>query len=126
MRRKSTKIAMAVAAAAVIATGGAALTESNVLPADTIAGYNTTSVSGATVDEIIYGLNPDGTQIVSAKLTFATDMTDRLVTAGFDGDVNLRSCDITGDPKVVTCSGFTQSTSAAQHFHVAVTEDPAP
>jgi hypothetical protein len=128
MRRKSTKIAIAIAAAAVIATGGAALTQSNSVQAS-VAGYGTSSISGATATEVTYTLSANGQQITDAAIVFDGDMTDRTIKAGFDNDATLRSCsldsyDNVADKSHVSCSGFTQSTSSSQNFHVAVTETP--
>jgi hypothetical protein len=127
MRRKSTKIAIAIATAAVIAAGGAALTASNTVPAS-VAGYGTSAISGATATALTYTLNADGTQITDAALTFDGDVTDRTIKAGFGTD-NLTACtvgayDNVGDETPVTCSGFTQNTAASATFHVAVTETP--
>jgi hypothetical protein len=124
MRRKSTKIAIAIATAAVIAAGGAALTAGNTVQAS-IAGYGTSSITGATASEVTYTLNANGTQITDARIIFTTDMSDRTIKAGFDNDATLVDCVVDGtDTSLVTCSGFTQSTAAAQNFHVAVTETP--
>jgi hypothetical protein len=126
MRRKSTKIVVAIAAAAVIATGGAALTQSNTVE-PSVAGYGTSSISGATATEVTYTLNANGTQITAADLIFNSSMDDRLIKAGFDNDAALVDCVINGgDDTKVHCGGFTQSTATSLNFHVAVTEDPAP
>jgi hypothetical protein len=120
----STKIVLAIATAAVIAAGGAALTANNVLPAS-VAGYGTSNISGATATALTYTLSADGTQINSAALTFQGDVTNRTIKAGFGTD-NLTACTIgaynagtTSTP--VTCSGFTQSTNTSATFNVAVT-----
>jgi hypothetical protein len=128
MRRKSTKIAVAIAVIAAVAAGGAALTASNVVPAS-VAGYGTSSISGATATALTYTLSADGSQITAAALTFDGDVTDRTIKAGFDNDATLRSCTIgaydgVGDETPVTCSGFTQNTATSATFHVAVTETP--
>jgi hypothetical protein len=128
MRRKSTKIAIAIATAAVIAAGGAALTANNTVQAS-VAGYGTSSISGATATEVTYTLNADGTQITDAAIIFDGDMTDRTIKAGFANDATLRSCtvdsyDNVADKSHVSCAGFTQSTASSQNFHVAVTETP--
>jgi hypothetical protein len=128
MRRKSTKIAIAIATAAVIAAGGAALTAGNTVQAS-VAGYGTSTISGATATEVTYTLNADGTQITAAALIFDGDMTDRTIKAGFDNDATLRACTVDSydsgtDKSHVSCSGFTQSTATSQNFHVAVTETP--
>jgi hypothetical protein len=124
MRRKSTKIAIAIATAAVIAAGGAALTQSNTVQAS-VAGYGTSTISGATATEVTYTLNANGTQITDASIIFQDELSDRTIKAGFDNDATLRDCDVdVNDSHHVTCAGFTQSTAASQNFHVAVTETP--
>jgi hypothetical protein len=125
MRRKSTKIAVVIAAIAAIAAGGAAFTAANTVPAS-IAGYGTSSISGATATALTYTLSADGTQITDAALTFTGDVTDRTIVAGFGTD-DLTPCTagaFAAGVTPVTCTGFTQNTAASSTFHVAVTETP--
>src|SRR4051812_7125824 len=112
MRRKSTKIALAIAAAAAIAAGGAAFTDGNVMPLDSVAGYGSVDVSGATVSEVKYTLSDNGTKITAAHLIFAGEMGAHVIKAGFDSDASLVDCAVDGaDPHKATCSGFDQNTA---------------
>jgi hypothetical protein len=124
MRRKTTKIAIAIATAAAIAAGGAALTANNSLPAS-VAGYGTSNISGATATSLKYTLSADGTEINSAALVFSGDMTGKTIKAGFGTD-DLSACTVgsyDGSASTpVTCSGFTQDTHDSSTFNVAVTD----
>jgi hypothetical protein len=125
MRRKTTKIAIAIATAAAIAAGGAALTDNNSLPAS-VAGYGTSSISGATATSLKYTLSADGTEINSAALVFDGDVEDKTIKAGFGTD-NLTACTVGSydsgqDETPVTCAGFTQDTHDSSTFNVAVTD----
>src|SRR4051812_8424892 len=121
MRRKSTKIVVAIAAIAAIVAGGAAFTASNTVPAS-IAGYATSSISGATATALTYTLSADGTQITGASLTFTGDQTGRRIAAGFGTD-DLNVCTVgafAAGKTSVTCTGFGQNTAASATFNVAV------
>jgi hypothetical protein len=127
MRRKSTKIAVAIAVIAAVAAGGAALTAANDIPATSVAGYDSSTITGATATALTYTLSADGTEITDAALTFTGDVTDRTITAGFDNDATLRTCTpgaFAGGVTPVTCSGFHQDTTSSASFHVAVVETP--
>jgi hypothetical protein len=104
-------------------TSSMALTNSNSVPATTV-GYGTSTISGATATSIVYTLNGSGTQITGAALTFTGDITTgKVVKAGFGGDA-LTTCTIGSyaDPSTaVACAGFTQASSTASAFNVAVT-----
>jgi hypothetical protein len=107
---------------AAIAAGGAAFTAGNTVP-DTVAGYGTSNITGATVTALHYTLNADGTQITDAALTFQGDQTHNVVKAGFGTDA-LTTCTVgsyDGASTPATCSGFTQSTHDSATFNVAVT-----
>jgi hypothetical protein len=124
MRRNTKKIVAGVAAIAALAAGGAAFTASNTVP-DTVAGYGTSNITGATATSIKYTLSADGTQINSAALVFHGDVTGDDVKAGFGSDA-LTDCtvgthDSGTDSTPATCSGFTQDTAASATFNVAVT-----
>jgi hypothetical protein len=131
MKRKTKKIILAVAVIGAVAAGGAAFTAANTVP-DTIAGYGTSTISGATVDSIQYTTNGDGTQITDAALTLPGDLTAtatepaKTVRAGFGTDA-LATCTLV-DYNVTkalattyTCTGFTQDTAASATFNVVVT-----
>jgi hypothetical protein len=112
-----------LALVAVGSAGGSAITASNTLP-NTTAGYGSSTISGATATSIVYTLSADGTEINVVTLLFTGNLTSgKVVKAGFGTDA-LSSCTIGAysDPNTtVTCSGFSQSTSTASAFNVAVT-----
>jgi hypothetical protein len=123
MRSKPGRIAAAIAVVGVLAIGGTALTASNTIPAS-VAGYGTSTISGATATALTYTLAADGTTITGADLTFTGDQTGRTVKAGF-GTAALTACTVgtfesVGNTTPVTCSGYTQSTASSSTFNVAV------
>lgn len=123
MRRRTSRIIAAAAVIAAVAAGGAAFTASNTIP-DSVAGYGTSDISGATATALDYTLSADGTTITDAALTFTGDQTGRTVKAGFGSDA-LSGCtvgtyDSANDNTPVTCSGFSQSTASSSKFNVAV------
>jgi hypothetical protein len=124
MQRRTKRIIGAIVVIAAIAAGGAAFTASNTVP-NTVAGYGTSNISGATVTAMHYTLNADGTQITDAALTFQGDQTHNVVKAGFGTDplttCSVGSYDSVGDTTPATCSGYTQSTATSATFNVAVT-----
>jgi hypothetical protein len=122
MKRRTKRIIGAIVVIAAIAAGGAAFTASNTVP-DTVAGYGTSNITGATVTALHYTLNGDGTQITDASLTFHGDQTGNVVKAGFGTDA-LTTCTVgsyDGTSTPATCSGYTQSTATSATFNVAVT-----
>jgi hypothetical protein len=121
MRLKTKKIIAAVAVIGAVAVGGAAYTAANIVP-DTVAGYGTSTITGATATSIVYTLNGPGTQITGVALTFTGDLTADTVQAGFGTD-SLTTCVVGAfaTPNTpVTCT-FTQPTATAGTFNVAVT-----
>jgi hypothetical protein len=123
MRGKASRIVAAGAVVAAVAAGGAAFTASNTVPAS-VAGYGTSTISGATATALNYTLSGNGSTITGAALTFTGDQTGRSVKAGFGSDA-LTACtvgtyDSTGNTTPVTCSGFSQSTAGSSTFNVAV------
>jgi hypothetical protein len=124
MPRKTKRIIGAFVVIAAIAAGGAAFTASNTVP-NTVAGYGTSNITGATVTAMHYTLNADGTQITDAALTFDGDQTGNVVKAGFGTDA-LTTCAVGSynsgaDTTDVTCTGYTQPTATSATFNVAVT-----
>ena len=86
MKGKTKKIVLAVAVIGAIAAGGVAFTAANTVP-DSVAGYATTTVSGATVTDVQYGLNSVGDTINTVTLTFSSpDITNLHVKIGFNGN----------------------------------------
>jgi hypothetical protein len=123
--RKSSKLLVATAAAALVATGGSAFTAGNTITGDNVAGYGTATVSGATTEVIEHTLSADGANIVSTSLTFTTDLgANHQVKSGF-GTTSLENCTVTvatapaKDTAVCTYSA-TYTTSTATDFRVAV------
>ena len=92
MKRRTKRIIGAIVVIAAIAAGGAAFTAGNTVP-DTVAGYGTSNITGATVTALHYTLNGAGTQITDASLTFQGDQTGNVVKAGFGTD-NLTTCTV--------------------------------
>jgi hypothetical protein len=120
---KSTRFLGALAVAGIVVAGGTAFTASNTVPAS-VAGYGTSTISGATATALSYTLSADGTTITGAALTFTGDQTLRTVQAGFGTDA-LTDCtvgtyDSVGDATPVTCTDFTQATAESASFNVAV------
>lgn len=123
MRHRTGRIIVSGAVVAAIAAGGAAFTASNSVP-DSVAGYGTSNISGATATSLGYTLSADGTTITDAALKFSGDQTGRTVKAGFGSDA-LTACtvgayDSASDDTPVTCTGFSQSTASSSTFNVAV------
>lgn len=124
MRFKTPRIVASVAVIGAVAAGGAAFTASETVPTN-LAGYGTTTVSGATLNSLNYDLSADGTTITTANLVFAQDLTGDSVGISF-GSGNLASCTIgtydsgTGTTPV-TCSGLSQETDTADNVDIAVT-----
>jgi hypothetical protein len=119
--RKRTLGALAAAGVLAVAIGSAS-TASNTVAAST-AGYGTSTISGANATSLTYTLSADGTTITGADLVFTGDLTGKVVKAGF-GTADLTTCTVGtyASPNTpVTCAGFTQLTSAASVFNVAVT-----
>jgi hypothetical protein len=113
----------AVAVVAALAASGAAFTASNTIP-DTVAGYGSSTISGATATALNYTVSADGATITAADLTFTGDLTGKTVKAGFNSAA-LTTCSVgtydgtTSTP--VSCTGYTQSTASSTTFNVLVT-----
>ena len=121
--RKTFKLLGAVAVAGLVATTGSAFTASNTVAAS-IAGYGTSTISGATATALTYTLSADGTSITGSTLTFSGNETGRTVSAGF-GTAALTTCTVgtfnsTGNTTPVTCTGYSQSTASSSAYNVAV------
>ena len=134
MQRRTRRIIGAVALIGALAAGGVAFTASSNLPTGTnnVAGYDTATVSGATVTSLHYVLSADGTTIDSVVLTMQGDESAHVVKLGFNGGA-LTTCSQTvaavytpGSPgsTVVTCDGYpVQTTKLATDVAVAVTNN---
>jgi hypothetical protein len=119
------KTLVAFAAAGLVAAGGSAFTKSNTISGDNVAGYGSSTVTGAIVEAVEHTLSADGSTIVSTALTFTTDLNaGHQVKAQF-GTANLQSCTVTvavsPTKDTATCTYSTApTTSAATDFKVAV------
>jgi hypothetical protein len=123
MKSKTKKIVLAVAVIGAVAAGGAAFTEANVVP-DSVAGYDTTTITGATATAVNYTLDNEGDAITDVAVTFSTDITGKHVRIAFNGGTLSSDCTITGvvGSQVATCSGLTQNTVAATALAVTVND----
>ncbi len=125
--RKNFKLLGAVAVAGLVAATGSAFTANNTVPAS-VAGYGTSTISGATATALSYTLSGDGATITASALTFTGDLTGRTVKAGFGADA-LTGCTVGAftagtapapGTTAVTCTGYTQSTATSGTYNVAV------
>ncbi len=131
MQRKTKRIIGAAALICALAAGGAAFTASNTVP-DSVAGYGSDTVSGATATTIHYVLSSDGQEITGVNLVFSQDLTnnnagpDYTVKAGFDGTGAPTACTVgtytSGTGTSVACTGFTESTASSASLNVAVAQ----
>ena len=83
--RKSSKLIGALAIAGIAAAGGTAFTNSNTQATSQVVGYGSTTISGATVNSMIYNLNPAGDNVNSVTLQLAGNTTSSAVSMGFNG-----------------------------------------
>lgn len=119
------KTLVAFAAAGLVAAGGSAFTAGNTVSGDNVAGYGSSTVTGATVEAVEHTLSADGSTIVSTALTFTTDLNaGHQVKAQF-GTATLQSCTVTVNVSptkdTATCTYTTApTTSTATDFKVAV------
>ncbi len=116
--RKRTVVAT-LALAGIAAAGGSAFTDSNTV-ADSVAGYGSSTVTGATVTGVTHTLSADGSHITASTLTFDAAQTGRTVKAGFDSS-SLEACSLAPDTLSATCTYATgYDTVTASTFNVAV------
>jgi hypothetical protein len=124
MHRISRRMVAVVVVIGAIAAGGAAFTASNSV-SDSVAGYGTSNITGATATDVHYTLSADGTDINTVLITFTGDLSSDTVQAGFGTDA-LTTCSApvfaTGS-STSTCSGYAQSTASSATFNVAVTNN---
>ncbi len=118
-----TKIAAGLGAAMLAVVVTQASTASNTISSST-AGYGSGAISGATANSVAYTLSADGSTITGATVVFAGDLTGKTVSAGFNATA-LSSCTLAAynsgaNTTTATCSGLSQSTSAASTLAVAV------
>lgn len=122
---RNSKILLGLAAAGLVAASGSAFTASNTLSGDNVAGYGSSTVTGATVETIEHTLSADGTTITSTALTFTTDLNSGHQVKAQFGTASLESCTVTvavsPAKDTATCTYTTApTTSSATDFKVAV------
>lgn len=123
MHRISRRMVAVLVVIGAIAAGGAAFTASNTVP-DTVAGFGTSHITGATAQSLNYQYSSDGTSITEEDLVFTGDITADVVKAGFNTD-GLTACTVgalTGGNTPVTCT-VSQATDAATSFNVLVSSN---
>jgi hypothetical protein len=126
MKSKTKKIILAVAVIGVVAAGGVAFTAANSVE-NSIAGYGTSTVTGAVADDVAHTLSGDGTHIVSTAIHFTTDQSANNVQVSFGvtgtPEATLMDvCDETGGQDVVcTYVAPGVDTHDSTDFNVAVT-----
>lgn len=124
--KKLGKALGAVAIAGAVAAGGAAFTNSNTQPADSVAGYGTTTVSGVTATSISYTLNATGTTITKVNLVLTGDTRNNNIGFAFGAD-NLTVCDDAGSfaagSTTYLCTA-NQNVVAATTLHVSAYNKP--
>ena len=121
---KSKRISGAVVAVAALAASGAAFTASNTVP-DSVAGYGSGTISGATMKSVEYTLSPTGENIAQVDLVILDDHTDATVKVAF-GSANLQNCAVDGSvdgngDTTASCAITGTTTADAASLHVAVT-----
>jgi hypothetical protein len=128
MRHNTSKFLAGLAVFGVIAAGGSAFTASSGLPqTPKVVGYDTTTITGASANDVSYDMSADGATIDAAVITFVGDQSARTVKAGWDAGDLTTDCTVgaytaVGDTTVVTCTFVTPvDTKTATTFKVAVT-----
>ena len=106
--------AAALVAAGVALTTGA--TASNTVP-NSVAGFGTSTVSGATVSNIVYTVNGTGTTVTQVVLTFSADQSGKTVLLGFNGGTQT-TCTVS--TTTGTCSSLSQSVASLTSLEVTV------
>lgn len=118
------KIMAALAGAAIVVAGGSAYTAASD-PIDSVAGYGSADVTGATAESVEHTLNATGDKIMSTTVVFTAPQTGNLVKAAFNtDDLTLGTIGEGAAADTVTFSwGAGKSTASQTEFHVAVTND---
>jgi hypothetical protein len=122
MNRKPLSIVAGLVVVGALAAGGAAFTASNTIP-DTVMGFGTSNITGATATSLTYTRSPDGTHITAATLVFTGDISANTVEAGFNTNA-LDTCAAgsfaAGNTTVVCTFGTPEPTAGATTLNVAV------
>jgi hypothetical protein len=91
-QRKPTKLITAAAFAGLAVAGSTAFTAGNTFASRStkpLTGYSTTTVSGATVNSLMYNLDSAGANVVSVALVLANDTTQSSVSLNFNGGASF-------------------------------------
>ncbi len=122
MKRKPLSIIAGLVVVGAIAAGSAAFTASNTIP-DTVMGFGTSNITGATASSLTYTRSADGSHITAATLVFTGDIHNQTVEAGFNANA-LDLCaagTVSGGDTTVVCTMSTpEPTAGATTFNVAV------
>jgi hypothetical protein len=122
MRNKPRSILAGLVVIGALAAGGAAFTASNTIP-DTVMGFGTSTITGATATSLTYTRTADGSAITAATLVFTGDISANTVQAGFNTNA-LDTCAAgtvaAGDTTVVCTLTTPEPTAGATTFNVAV------
>jgi hypothetical protein len=120
--RQTRRILLGLVVVGGLAAGGAAYTASNTIP-DTVMGFGTSNITGATATSLTYTRTADGSAITAATLVFTGDISTRTVEAGFNANA-LDTCAAgtfaAGSTTVVCTMGTPEPTAGATTFNVAV------
>jgi hypothetical protein len=122
MKRKPGRILIALVVIGALAAGGAAFTASNTIP-DTVMGFGTSNITGASATSLTYTRSADGSTITAATLVFTGDIHTNTVEAGFNANA-LDTCAAgsfaAGSTTVVCTLSTPEPTAGATTFNVAV------
>jgi hypothetical protein len=133
MHRISRRMVVILVAVGALAAGGAAYTNSidtTAVPTTT-AGYGQVSVAGATLNDVNYQFNADGSIINGVTLSFTGDLSGLDVKTGFADQPAITDCtpvtgvpagDVVGPNTVVVCTlGTPETTVGAAQLNISVT-----
>jgi hypothetical protein len=122
MKHKPRSILVALIVIGALVAGGAAFTASNTIP-DTVMGFGTSNITGATATSLTYTRTADGSAITAATLVFTGDIHSNTVQAGFNANA-LDTCAAgsfaSGSTTVVCTLTTPEPTAGATTFNVAV------
>lgn len=101
--RKSRKLVGALVVAGLIATGGAAFTASNTLPAGGVSGYGQSVATGATITTVADTLlSTDNSKLASVTFTSSTDVTGKTASMTLKNGTT-----VVGSPYTCTLGSYT-------------------
>jgi hypothetical protein len=124
MRHKPRSILAALVVIGALVAGGAAFTASNTIP-NTVMGFGTSTITGATATSLTYTRTADGSSITAATLVFSGDIHSNTVEAGFNANA-LDTCAagsyaaVPDETTVVCTLSSAEPTAGATTFNVAV------